>query len=415
MSCAQAVKSLTFNGIVIESRAGDNYINATQMCKAGCKLFADWSRLKATKELFEVLEVTMGIPIVKFIDSKEGKNGGSWVHPDLAVQLAQWISPSFAIQVSRWIRELYTCGTVSIDSRKTDEELWVLEQELFEKSRECELLQQTTQRLQQIEQETAEKLKQKDFDLAKARRKELKLEEFIRSTEKLPKNEVIYIAATTAYQSQNRYKVGGCCAEAKMESRLNSYNTGHAKNDPYYFVEHWLVNSHSEVEKIIKTKLTNYKDNRDRNDEMYHIHGSALMRALTFIIEHEDKSLEWFNQNFKEFTRETVEEDPVLFEPKEVLKKKRTIYATDGEYKVELADVTNWTEEEVQKEFQAILSTYKNQKNIQSLTGQVVEWKDLSKIIQERHKKARMTDWRDRARVFLPRCSERLRIKGLKL
>jgi hypothetical protein len=37
------------------------------------------------------------------IDIKNGGNhSGSWIHPDLAVQLAQWISPKFALQVSRW-------------------------------------------------------------------------------------------------------------------------------------------------------------------------------------------------------------------------------------------------------------------------------------------------------------------------
>jgi hypothetical protein len=50
------------------------------------------------------------------IDIKKGGNDkhlqGSWIHPDLAVPLAQWISPSFSIQVSRWIRELALIGSV---------------------------------------------------------------------------------------------------------------------------------------------------------------------------------------------------------------------------------------------------------------------------------------------------------------
>jgi KilA-N domain len=40
--------------------------------------------------------------------SKRGSpenGGGTWLHPDLAVQLAQWCSPAFAIQVSRWIQD----------------------------------------------------------------------------------------------------------------------------------------------------------------------------------------------------------------------------------------------------------------------------------------------------------------------
>ncbi len=43
--------------------------------------------------------------------SKRGSpetGGGTWLHPDLAVQLAQWCSKPFAIQVSRWVREWFS-------------------------------------------------------------------------------------------------------------------------------------------------------------------------------------------------------------------------------------------------------------------------------------------------------------------
>jgi hypothetical protein len=111
--------SLALNNIVIESRKSDNFINATQLCKAGGKKFNDWYRLDSTKELKEELKrrFNAGIPAFKksLVDIKKGRyNSGSWIHPDLAVQLAQWISPSFAIQVSRWIRELFITGSVKI-------------------------------------------------------------------------------------------------------------------------------------------------------------------------------------------------------------------------------------------------------------------------------------------------------------
>lgn len=41
---------LILNNIVIDSRECDNFINATQMCKAGEKQFNDWYRLDHTKE-----------------------------------------------------------------------------------------------------------------------------------------------------------------------------------------------------------------------------------------------------------------------------------------------------------------------------------------------------------------------------
>lgn len=97
------LQTLTYNNMVIESRSSDNFINATQLCKAGGKHFKHWYALDSTKELINMLDgnLKVGIPTFKSVDVKKGRYGGSWIHPDLAVQLAQWISPMFAIQVSR--------------------------------------------------------------------------------------------------------------------------------------------------------------------------------------------------------------------------------------------------------------------------------------------------------------------------
>jgi hypothetical protein len=127
---------LTFNGINIKYRKEDGFVNATSMCKAGKKEFYDWKRLENTKELIKALEesqnLTPGYNGVKIIDTKEGRYGGSWIHPDLAVQLAQWISPKFALQVSRWIRELAVTGSVRIGMEKTDNKILELQNALTE-------------------------------------------------------------------------------------------------------------------------------------------------------------------------------------------------------------------------------------------------------------------------------------------
>jgi hypothetical protein len=65
------------------------------------------------------------------VDIKKGGNNknaqGSWIHPDLAVQLAQWISPKFSLKVSRWIRELALTGSVALREEKSSEELLELQ------------------------------------------------------------------------------------------------------------------------------------------------------------------------------------------------------------------------------------------------------------------------------------------------
>jgi hypothetical protein len=49
-----------FNGIKISQRIADGYLDATAMCKATGKLFADYHRLKTTQEFLEALSLNMG-------------------------------------------------------------------------------------------------------------------------------------------------------------------------------------------------------------------------------------------------------------------------------------------------------------------------------------------------------------------
>jgi hypothetical protein len=113
---------LNLNGILIESR-DDGFINATQLCKAGGKMFNHYKDLKQTQEYIEALSLNTGIPVIKLMEVTAGRYGGAWIHPDLATHLAMWLSPTFSIQVSRWVRELAITGTVTVGREKTSNEL----------------------------------------------------------------------------------------------------------------------------------------------------------------------------------------------------------------------------------------------------------------------------------------------------
>jgi hypothetical protein len=94
------------NEIDIPQREIDGYINATDMCKAAGKLIADYNRLSSTKDFMDELVSDMGIPISQLIQVlRPGGMGaqGTWVHPQVAIHLAQWLSPKFAVQVSKWV------------------------------------------------------------------------------------------------------------------------------------------------------------------------------------------------------------------------------------------------------------------------------------------------------------------------
>ena len=92
----------------INQRAFDGYINATALCKACNKLFADYRRLKTTEEFLKELSSDMEIPISDLIQVIKGgipDAQGTWVHPQVAINLAQWASPKFAVFVSKWVFE----------------------------------------------------------------------------------------------------------------------------------------------------------------------------------------------------------------------------------------------------------------------------------------------------------------------
>ena len=120
------------NGIIVLSR-DDGYINATQLCKAGNKKFSHWNSLDNTKYLLNELSRSAGIPadlLIQSITGGKNEDRKTWIHPDLAVQLAQWISPIFALKVSRWIRELAMTGKVLLGEEKNNDELLKLQKEI---------------------------------------------------------------------------------------------------------------------------------------------------------------------------------------------------------------------------------------------------------------------------------------------
>jgi len=144
---------IQLNGITVLSRE-DGFIDATALCKAGGKKLKDWLKNDSSAELISALTEKLqndvddddeilkgrilpfktdeGVPVLKkvvVIEIVKGKYGGSWVHPDLAILIAQWLSPKLAIQVVSWVRELTITGTVTIGQEKSNRKLMALEKE----------------------------------------------------------------------------------------------------------------------------------------------------------------------------------------------------------------------------------------------------------------------------------------------
>lgn len=93
------------NGSQIDQRSQDGYINATALCKAAGREWAHYFSNKQTKDFLAELTTDIGIPMSEVIQSVKGGSGpqGTWVHPQVAIHLAQWLSAKFAVMVSKWV------------------------------------------------------------------------------------------------------------------------------------------------------------------------------------------------------------------------------------------------------------------------------------------------------------------------
>ena len=221
---------ITLNNVSITSRPIDHYVNATQLCQAGGKKFSHWFSLDTTKELIKELSADAGITASGLVETKRGGNNksdqGSWIHPDLSIQLAQWISPKFAIQVSKWVRTLFNKGSVEIDINL-----------LREKERDIRIKDHLIKEL-------------KSVCLSKQSRVEY------------PEKNVIYLLTTEDHLKRRTYIVG----KAKnLTNRLGTYNKT-CDHTVVYYKECKGEDDMDTTETIVLSKLRDYREkaNRDR-------------------------------------------------------------------------------------------------------------------------------------------------------
>ena len=99
------LQTRSWNGTPISRRTTDGYVNATAMCKANGKLWANYFQTDRATTYMEALSETIGIPMVSLYQSEAGRNGGTWIHPQLAVDLARWVSAPFAVWMDGWFLE----------------------------------------------------------------------------------------------------------------------------------------------------------------------------------------------------------------------------------------------------------------------------------------------------------------------
>ena len=100
-----ALVSRSWNGTPISRRTTDGYVNATAMCKANGKQWSKYRESDRCQTYLDALAETSEIRMFDLIESRQGQGGGTWVHPQVAVDLARWISAPFAVWMDGWFLE----------------------------------------------------------------------------------------------------------------------------------------------------------------------------------------------------------------------------------------------------------------------------------------------------------------------
>jgi len=107
----------SLNDLPIGQRISDGYISATAMCEVAGKRWDNYFRLKSTEEYLSVLstDLKLGLieknpfphigatALIQVFQGGDYSQQGTWVHPEVAVDLAKWLSPEFRMLVNRWV------------------------------------------------------------------------------------------------------------------------------------------------------------------------------------------------------------------------------------------------------------------------------------------------------------------------
>lgn len=98
-------------GLTVHQRTGDGMFNDTTLAKQyyqskGLKRgkeVSEFLKLDKTKEFIDALHIEINDNTTKIVLSKNGKNGGTWMHPYLFIDFAMWLNPTFKVKVIQFV------------------------------------------------------------------------------------------------------------------------------------------------------------------------------------------------------------------------------------------------------------------------------------------------------------------------
>jgi hypothetical protein len=211
----------------IEYREEDGYINVTNLCNAGGKQFKHWNSIDKTKAFLKVLSSSVGISTSELIKYKSGSihERATWVHPQVAINIAQWISPEFDVKVTGWVYEIMVTGKVDVKNTKSYKQLQ-------KENKDHQL------RIKVLENRYLKKHKRTDYKA----------------------ENVIYVLTTESNKKNNIYIMGKA---TNLTNRLSVYNKSE-EHEVVFYKECSTPEIMSSVEGVIFKKLDQYRQQANR-------------------------------------------------------------------------------------------------------------------------------------------------------
>jgi hypothetical protein len=243
-------------GFTIDHREEDGYINVTNLCKAGNKKFYGWHRLDKTKAFLRLLSAEAHICASALIKTNKGGNNKNqqftWVHPQIAINIAQWISPAFDLKVSGWVYEIMMTGKVDITNTTSFKKLQ--------------------------EENKGHKLR-----IQYLTKKYVKSQPRVQYKEKY----VIYILTTALMKKERRYILGKA---TNLTSRLSVYNKSD-EHEVVFYQECGDEETMTLVENMVFHQLEKYREQANR--ERFILPKTEEIELFKNII---NKSIEFFKK-----------------------------------------------------------------------------------------------------------------------
>lgn len=250
---------LMLNGLYIEVRASDGYVDLNKLSIAGSKKYTNWRQNKKTENFLNVLAANLSIPASELLKRMSGRNGErhTYGHPQVALNLAQWISPEFDVQVTKYMFELYTTGKVDLGNDKSSKELTALW-----KAKISKLKQAKDAELDAIHTELGSKNVQLIDYAMKIAEKDAQIERLKNFNAIIDENNLLYVASYSVYN--------GNCNELYVKVGKGSKRFGESDQEfierlknsadiPTAFKVHYLVyvRSNEFIETGLKSRFGN--------------------------------------------------------------------------------------------------------------------------------------------------------------